>query len=275
MNPTVAGRVAIITGANSGIGFATAAGLARRGARVVMVCRDAGRGEAARVALEARVPGAAFDLVQADLASLSSVRALAAILQERYPAIHVLVNNAGVMLPQRAESADGYELQLAVNHLAPFLLTQLLEAPLAAGAPARVVNVSSMVHRFGRIHFDDPHFTRRYRMFPAYGQSKLALILFTFELAERWAGRGVTANALHPGVVNSNLGGTPAPFKRFMPGPEKGARTSIYLASHPAVEGVTGRYFSACKPARAARAAYDDVVRERLWALSAELTGIG
>lgn len=269
------GRVAVVTGANSGIGLETALGLAQRGARVVMVCRDPVRGEAARQALAARVPGAALDLVTGDLAALAGVRALAATLAERYPAIHVLVNNAGVMLERRAVSADGFELQLAVNHLAPFLLTQLLEAPLAAGAPARVVNVASMAHRLGRIHFEDLNFERRYRMFPAYAQSKLALIMATYTLARRWQGRGIAVNALHPGVINTNLGGTPAFFKRFMGSPAKGARTSLYVATDAALDGVTGQYFSACKPARSARASHDAATAARLWRLSAELTGLG
>lgn len=269
------GRVAVVTGANSGIGLETALGLAQRGARVVMVCRDPARGEAARQALAARVPGAALDLVTGDLAALAGVRALAATLAERYPAIHVLVNNAGVMLERREVSADGFELQLAVNHLAPFLLTQLLEGPLAAGAPARVVNVASMAHRLGRIHFEDLHFERRYRMFPAYAQSKLALIMATYTLARRWQRRGIAVNALHPGVINTNLGGTPAFFKRFMGSPAKGARTSLYVATDAALDGVTGQYFSACKPARSARASYDAATAARLWRLSAELTGLG
>lgn len=275
MNSTpLAGRVAAVTGANSGIGLETAFGLAQRGARVVMVCRDAMRGEAARAELAARVPGAALDLVTGDLAALAGVRALAATLAERYPAIHVLVNNAGVMLEQRAVSADGFELQLAVNHLAPLLLTQLLEGPLAAGAPARVVNVASMAHRLGRIHFEDLNFERRYRMFAAYAQSKLALIMATYTLAQRWQGRGITVNALHPGVINTNLGGTPAFFKRFMGSPAKGARTSLYVATDAALGGVTGQYFSAGRLARSSRLSRQAEPAQRLWQISQELIGL-
>ena len=200
------GRICVVTGASSGIGLATAEGLAREGRvrRLVLVCRDPGRGRAA--ADRVRRAGAAdVDLMQADLSSLRSVRRLATELGERYPRLDILIHNAGVITPDRRLTEDGLETQLAVNHLAPFLLTQLLRAPLAASGSARVVVVASQVERHGAIRFDDLQGEHGYDALEAYYQSKLANVLFTYALAERWAGGPIAINCLHPGVVRSNL----------------------------------------------------------------------
>ncbi len=268
------GRVCVVTGANSGIGKATAQGLAAAGATVLMVCRDRARGSAAQQEIVAATGNAAVELWQADLASLSDVRRLAAELLAAHPAIHVLVNNAGVMLETRQLSADGFELQFAVNHLAPFLLTRLLEPALAAGAPSRVVNVSSRVHTMGKINFDDLQSARKYRMFASYGQSKLACVMATFDLAERWQPLDITVNCLHPGVIDTNLGGMPGFVKKLLPKADKGARTSLHLAMAPELADVTGHYFSGCKEAKPSARANDRDVRHRLWAETERLTGL-
>jgi len=199
-------RVCLITGASAGIGLATAAGLARLGGRVVLVCRDAGRGATAvdRVR-RGGAPGANVDLLVADLSSQRSVRRLAGEICDRYPRLDAVIQNAGVVALQRRVTEDGIELQLAVNHLAPFLLTQLLRGPLAASGAGRVVIVASQVERHGTIRFDDLQGERHYDALEAYSQSKLANVLFTYALAERWAGTGITVNCLHPGIVRSQL----------------------------------------------------------------------
>lgn len=268
------GRVCVVTGANSGIGKATARGLAAAGARVLMVCRDGARGAAAREEIIAATGNHQVESWRADLASLAEVRRLADELLAAHPAIHVLVNNAGVMLEKRQQSADGFELQFAVNHLAAFLLTRLLEPALATGAPSRVVNVSSRVHSMGNIDFDDLQSTRKYRMFAAYGQSKLACVMASFDLAERWQPLGITVNCLHPGVIDTNLGGMPGFIKRLLPKADKGARTSLHLAMAPELADVTGHYFSGCKLAKAASKANDRAVRARLWNETERMTGL-
>lgn len=268
------GRVCVVTGANSGIGKATAQGLAAAGARVLMVCRDSARGTAAREEIIAATGNHQVELWLGDLASLTDVRRLAGDLLAVHPTINVLINNAGVMLEKRQQSADGFELQFAVNHLAPFLLTRLLEPALAAGAPSRVVNVSSRVHSMGNIDFDDLQSTRKYRMFAAYGQSKLACVMASFDLAERWQPLGITVNCLHPGVIDTNLGGMPGFIKRLLPKADKGARTSLHLAMAPELADVTGHYFSGCKLANASSKANDRAVRARLWDETERMTGL-
>jgi NAD(P)-dependent dehydrogenase (short-subunit alcohol dehydrogenase family) len=199
-------RVCLITGASAGIGLATAVGLARLGGRVVLVCRDAGRG--ATAVDRVRRGGASdanVDLLVADLSSQRSVRRLAGEICDRYPRLDAVIQNAGVVALQRRVTEDGIELQLAVNHLAPFLLTQLLRGPLAASGAGRVVIVASQVERHGTIRFDDLQGERHYDALEAYNQSKLGNVLFTYALAERWAGTGITVNCLHPGVVRSQL----------------------------------------------------------------------
>jgi NAD(P)-dependent dehydrogenase (short-subunit alcohol dehydrogenase family) len=271
----------VVTGATSGIGLATAVGLARAGRTVVLCGRNPTRLEAAVAKVQAE-SSAPHRTVVCDMASLADVRRAAAELAS-LERIDVLVNNAGVLKHERSVTVDGYEETFAVNHLAPFLLTTLLLDKLAASAPARVVNVSSVVHRGARIRWDELQSTRRYTGLRAYAQSKLANLLFTRELARRMEGRGVTANALHPGGVRTELPADEKGLFAFafrlagplLRSPERGARTSIWLATSPEVAGVTGRYFVDCKERRPGRAALDDEAARRLWAVSEELVAPG
>jgi len=267
------GRLCLVTGANSGIGLATATKLARMGAHVVMVCRNAARGEAARDQIRQLTGNHQVDLLQADLADLSQVRGVAADYQARYPRLDVLIHNAGLMKKRREVSADGHELQLAVHFLAPFLLTHALRDALEAAPAARVVSVASMLHRFGNLDFDDLHAARRYSMWRQYGASKLATIVFTYELARRLENTNITANCLHPGVIGSNIESNPRWLRPFLASPETGARTPVYLASSPEMEGVTGRYFIACSPRDSSPASRNPAVARQLWQVGEELTG--
>ncbi|HEX9034599.1 MAG TPA: SDR family oxidoreductase [Streptosporangiaceae bacterium] len=277
----LAGRVCVVTGASSGIGKATATALARLGATVVLVCRNRGRGESAVAEVGAVATGAPPSLELADLASLHEVRDLAARLA-RLPAIDVLVNNAGLVVANRSLTVDGLEHTLAVNHLAPFLLTNLLRPVLEASAPARVVTVASTVHRTARLDLTDLGLERRYRPMLAYSNSKLANILFTRELARRLAGTGVTANCLHPGTVATNFGQTGSRWLRLslvvgrhlLRAPESGAKTVVYLAASPDVATSTGGYYVGRSRRNPSRAANDDELAARLWDLSATLTGL-
>src|SRR5438132_4847094 len=240
-------RVFVVTGANSGIGKATALGLARPGGTVVMACRNADPSEAARQDIVRQSGNAHVAVMIVDLASEASTRAFAKEFQRRYPRLDALVNNAGVYMSRREVTADGLERTFEVNYLSGFLLTQLLLELLKKSAPSRVVNVSSSAHRGGRIRFDDLQGEGRYGGFRAYGQSKLAQVLFTQELARRLEGTGVTVNACHPGVLRTNLamGGSSVVVRfvrMFFKGPERGAETPIYLAISPDVDGVTGKY---------------------------------
>lgn len=279
---TVRDKVCIVTGGNSGIGLSTAIGLARQGAKTVIVSRSLERGQAAVESVRAAT-GVSVDLVQGDLGSLATTRALAEELLERYPEIHVLVNNAGLWLAERTLTPDGLETTFAVNHLGPFLLTNLLLERLIASGPARIVNVSSAGHRQGKLKFDDLQAERGYGKVQAYCDSKLCNVLFTRELARRLEGTQVTANSLHPGVVNTNLGNkAPAPIKWFMKrfgsyvlsSPEKGARTSLHVATAPELAGVSGRYFKSSREVTPSRAARNDEDARRLWAVSEELAGL-
>ncbi len=277
------GRTVVVTGASSGIGKATAAALAGAGAHTVITARDRGRGQQAADDIRRASGSDAVELVLFDLGDLASVRSGAAELLERCPQINVLVNNAGLVLSDRRETSDGYEATFAINHLGPFLLTQLLTDRLVSSAPARIVNVTSDAHKSARggLDFDDLQSTRGYKGMKAYGRSKLANILFTTELARRLAGTGVTANCCHPGVVATGFardGDTSGVLafgikliKPFVLTPEKGARTSVYLASSPEVADVSGRYFVKCKEADPTAAAGDPEAAARLWAASEEL----
>lgn len=267
-----------MTGANRGIGRATALGLARMGARVVMLARDAERGTRAREEVWRESGSAEVSLVVCDLASLASVRRAAAEIAARHAALHVLVNNAGVNLARRAVSADGYEMTFAVNHLGPFLLTSLLLPLLRAGAPSRIVNVTSSFERWGRIRWDDLQSSRRYFGIRAYTQSKLATVMFTYELAERLTGTGVTANCVHPGLVATDLmrdlpRWMRAVYEPFLKSPEVGARGVVWLAAAPEVAGVTGRYFAGGRERPSSRRSYDVEEQRRLWRASEEMTG--
>jgi retinol dehydrogenase-12 len=276
----MSGEVCVVTGATSGIGRATAAALAARGAQVVLVGRDRSRAEAA-VAEVAAAGGPAPRLEIADLASMGQVRALADRLGalER---IDVLVNNAGLMAGQRRVTPDGYDEVLAVNHLAPFLLTNLLLGQLTAAGPARVITVTSDAHASARLDLDDLQLERGWAGWRAYAGSKLANILFTRELARRLAASAVTANCAHPGLVRTRFGREVrgpmrvgvALARPFMLSPQRGAATIVYLATSPEVAGATGGYYVKSRPREPSPAARDDAAARRLWQLSEELTGL-
>jgi retinol dehydrogenase 14 len=280
--PSLHGKTVLVTGATSGIGKATARALARMGARVLIVGRDPAKCAAVQDELKADT-GGTVERLAADLSSQASIRQLAEEVRSRTGGLHVLVNNAGGYFGSRRLTVDGLEYTFALNHLAYFLLTNLLLDMLVKSAPARVVSVSSGAQAMGRIDFNDLQGEKRYGPQRAYSQSKLANVLFTYELARRLAGTGVTANCLHPGVVRTGFGkADPSPFmrfmidtaSRFMLSPEDGAATSVHLASSPEVEGVSGTYFAKSKPVRSSRISYDAGTAERLWAISAELTGL-
>jgi NAD(P)-dependent dehydrogenase (short-subunit alcohol dehydrogenase family) len=275
----MAGKVCLITGATSGIGQATARALAERGATVVVLSRNPERCEASARAIREQTGNPAVVPLAADLSVQAEVRRAAREFLERFPRLDVLVNNAGAAYVKRRESADGIEMTWALNHLGYFLLTNLLLDTLTRSAPARVVSVSSDAHRSGRIDFDDLQALKRYRPFGAYANSKLANVLFTRELARRLEGTGVTANAMHPGIVATNIdAGMPLwvrlIFRVFGIPPERGAATAVYLATAPEVEGVSGRYFVKEKEVRPAPSALDDATARRLWDVSEAMTGL-
>jgi len=281
--PSLDGKTMIVTGGNSGIGKAAAVALARAGARVVITARSEQRGAAAVADISAASGSSTVELSVFDLGDLSSVRSGAADLLERCPRIDVLLNNAGLILTERTLSADGYEATFAINHLGPFLLTDLLRPRLVESAPARIVNVASTAHNFARrgMVFDDLMAERSYKQMEVYGRSKLANILFTTELADRLAGTGVTVNCLHPGSVATGYArdGDATGFlawgvKVIAPlslTPEQGARTSVYLCSSPDVDGVTGRYFAKCKEKTPSANARDRAAAAQLWEVSERL----
>jgi len=278
----MAGKTVLVTGGTGGIGKATAAGVARLGARVGIVGRDKRRAEAAAVDIRRESDASVVDLFVAELSSQAEVRRLAVEVLDRYLRLDVLVNNVGGFWATRHTTADGLEHTFAVNHLAPFLLTNMLLDRLKASAPARVVTVSSGAQSMGRIDFEDLQGERRYSGQRAYNQSKLANVMFTYELARRLEGTGVTATVVHPGVVRTRFG-TEDPRRSdkllrsiaqlFMKTPEQGA-TSVYVASSPEVEGVTGMYFANSKPKRSTARSYDTDAAARPWTVSARLVGL-
>src|SRR6266849_6672341 len=283
VNTSMQGKACMVTGANSGIGKATALGLAQMGANVVMVARDRARGEVAQNEGKAKSGNNSVDLLVADLSSQQSIRQLVENFKQHYEQLHVLINNAGVFMLTRRETVDGLEITFAVNYLAPFLLTNLLLDVLKASAPARIVNVSSEAHENGYIKMDDLQAKKNYRPFRAYGQSKLALVMFTYELARRLQGTGVTANCLHPGFVATNIGQSGMGLASrivtrlifaFGISPQEGAKTSIYLASSPEVEGVTGKYFVKSIPKRSAPISYGESLQRQLWEESVKLVNL-
>ncbi|HSE04819.1 MAG TPA: SDR family oxidoreductase [Methylomirabilota bacterium] len=273
-------KTCIVTGASSGIGKETAVALAQAGAHVAVVCRTREKGERTVAEIKRRGPSSAVSLFVADLASLRAVRTLAAQIDDALPRVDVLVNNAGLTLRERVVTEEGLETTFVVNHLAHFLLTRLLEPKLVASAPSRVVNVASDAHRWGRLRFDDLMGTRAYDGWTAYAQSKLANIVFTYELARRLAGTGVTANCLHPGLVATGFANAGPTMIRilsrvarpFLRSAGKGAVTSIHLASAPELTGVSGRYFAGRRERRSSKASYDEATAARLWRVSEELT---
>ncbi|HEX3669038.1 MAG TPA: SDR family oxidoreductase [Acidimicrobiia bacterium] len=280
----MAGKVVVITGGNTGIGKEAAVGLAGLGARVVITSRNEERGRSAQKEIAERSGNDSVEVMSLDLASFTSIRSFAADVLDRFDHVDVLVNNAGLILRRRGETQDGFEETFGVNHLGHFLLTDLLLERLSAGAPARVVVVSSDAHKGARqgLHFDDLQAEHKYRWAKAYSKSKLANIYFARELSRRLDGTGVTVNALHPGFVRSEFGrggdlggiygwGIKYLASPFAISPEKGARTSIYLASSPDVEGVSGGYFYKCKPSTPSAVAQDDDAASRLWDTSEKL----
>jgi NAD(P)-dependent dehydrogenase (short-subunit alcohol dehydrogenase family) len=260
------------------MGKVVATELARRGATVILVARDRGRGEAARAEIAAATGNPSIDLRLADLSALAEVRRLAQEVAAGYPQLHILVNNAGAILRRRQETADGLEMNMAINHLSSFLLTNLLLDTLRA----RVVNVASNAMSRA-MNLDDLQSARKYASLAAYGQSKLAMVLCTYALARRLDGAGVTVNALHPGITGTQIIDAMAPpaaaplarlAKRFLQTPEQGAQTALYLATAPAVAGVSGKYFIRSKEGRSVPNSYDTALQERVWRLSADLVGL-
>ncbi len=274
------GKTCVITGANSGIGRASAEQLAGMGARVVMVCRSRKKGERAKAEVEKKSGSSSVELMVADLASLDSVSKFAHEYQESHDSLYVLLNNAGVARIRRSLTVDGFETTFQVNYLSHFLLTNLLLPLLKRSAPSRIVNVSSVAHYGGHINFEDLQLERGYGVMRAYSQSKLAQVLFTRELARRLQGTGVTANCLHPGAVATNIWGNPlgpASFlgkvtRLFMLSPEKGAETQVFLASSLDVGGASGEYFERKREKRSSAESYDATLAGRLWTASAAMT---
>ena len=273
----------MVTGATSGIGAVTARALTQKGARVIVVARNVNRCENTVDEIIQTTGNHAVEYMLADLSSQNEIHDLAEAYQNKYDHLDVLVNNAGGFFMSRQESADGIEMTFALNHLNYFLLTNLLLDTIKASAPARIVNVSSAAHQNASINFDDLQGKKKYSGWQAYGQSKLANILFTHELARRLEGTGVTVNALHPGMVATNFGANNGGVlgnlvRQFMNlfsiSVEEGAQTSIYLASSPEVEDVTGKYFVKKKAVSSSSASYDESAAKRLWEISEEMTGI-
>ena len=272
------GKICIITGANSGIGKATAIGLAEMNASVVILCRSNERGGAAQKEIKELTGNNNVDLFLCDLSSQKEIRDFVSEFTSRYQKLHILINNAGVMLSKKIKSVDGFEMNFAVNHLAPFLLTNLLLDTLKKSAPSRIINVGSAAHRMGKINFEDLQSeNKKGRLMGLYGNSKLAMTLVSYELSRKLEGSNVTVNVLHPGLINTNLGrdrsSTSKGFAgKFFKSPEIGAETSIYLASSPEVEGITGKYFAKKMEKGSSKKSYNEEHAKRLWKISLEMT---
>ena len=276
------GKICLITGATNGIGKETARGIAEKGATVVIVGRDAGRCETTVTDVRATTGNDNVHSMLCDLSSQADIRRFAVAFLAKYERLDVLINNAGAINSERKLTVDGLELTFAVNHLGYLLLTHLLLDLLQKSTPARIVNVASNAHRRGKLDFEDLQNERRYSGADVYSQSKLANLLFTFELSRRLEGTGVTVNALHPGVIATEFGrNTTGPLRYlialarpFMRGPVKGAKTSIYLAHSPEVAGTSGRYFAESKEVKPSSAARDHTAQRRLWQASMELLSL-
>ncbi len=282
-NQIMQGKSVLVTGATDGIGKITARELAKMGAAVTIVSRNPEK--TARTVIEIREASGNpnVDMLVADLSSQADIRRAAAEFNARHDHLNVLVNNAGAYFMKRTESVDGIEMTFALNHLGYFLLTHLLLDALKAGSPARIVNVSSAAHVGGRLNLDDLQMKKRFSGWAAYSQSKLANLYFTYELSRQLEGQGVTVNALHPGFVDTNFGVSNGGLGGWMMNlfqkigaisPEEGAKTSIYLASSPEVEGITGKYFADKKPVNSSRISYAPDLARALWERSLELTGL-
>ena len=276
------GKTCLITGATSGIGKATALSLAQQGASTLLVSRNKEKGETVRNEFIGKTGNANIQLYIADLSSQKEIQNLALKIKKDHSRIDVLINNAGGIFNTRTTTADGIELTFALNHLAYFLLTNLLLDLLRAAPAARIVSVSSQAHQFGTMDFGDLGYEKGYNPMRSYARSKLANILFTYELAKRMQGSSVVANTLHPGAVRSNFGKELSGiagfvfkhFDIFMRSPEKGAETVIWLASAAEAEGISGKYFLDKKEIRSSKISYDETIATRLWEVSAEMTGI-
>lgn len=278
---SVSDKVCLITGATSGLGKETALALAKMGATVVIVGRNQTKTQACAEQIKRDSCNNAVDFLIADLASQKSIRQLAHTFLTKYDQLHVLVNDAGVVMQYPQLTSEGIETTFAVNHLAPFLLTNLLLELLKASAPSRIITVSSNSQAVGKINFEDLNLTKDFNALRAYFQSKLANVLFTYELAERLKDTSVTANCVHPGIINSNLGhnNDTTLFKVLIMlsrplgiTPEEAARATTYLAASPQVEGINGKYFSHRKAIPSSKASYDKSLQKRLWEVSEELT---
>ena len=280
VNVDMTGKVCLITGGNSGIGKATALALARLDATVVIVSRDKDKGEATLLEIRTRSGNKDVDSMVADLSSQDSVRELAHDFRGRYKRLDVLVNNAGIFLPKRVQTVDGLEATFATNHLGHFLLTNLLLDLLKKSAPSRIINLTSSAHRGTEMNFEDLQGEKKYSGYHAYSQSKLANVLYTYQLAKMLNGTGVTVNCLHPGVVRTGFGkdqgglmsilvriGSP-----FMMSPERSAKAAVYLATSPKLEGVSGKHFSKGREEKSSNESYDTSSAEKLWNVSARLT---
>jgi NAD(P)-dependent dehydrogenase (short-subunit alcohol dehydrogenase family) len=281
MENSMQGKIILVTGATNGIGLVTARELARLGGEVTLVGRNAARCSGAAELIRLQT-GVVVGTIVADLSTLAGIRQTAADFLKTHQNLHVLVNNAGGMFARRRLTPDGFETTFALNHLSYFLLTNLLLELLKSSAPARIVNVSSRSHERAKLDFDNLQGEKRYAGMRAYGQSKLANLLFTYELARRIAGTSVTVNALHPGFVATGFARNNGPFynvgtwvagRLFGRTPEQGARTSLYLASSPEVEGVTGKYFVDCSPVESRPQSYDLAAAAKLWQVSEALVG--
>lgn len=277
------GKIALVTGANSGMGLATTVELARKGAKVIMVCRNRQRGEEALAAAKQKSHSEDIELMLCDLASLESIRSFAEEFTRKYPILDILINNAGVVTIKRQLTKDCFEMDLGVNHLGHFLLTNLLLEPLKAAEQGRIVVVASGAYKIGALHYEDPTLARRFNPAKAYARSKLANILFTKELAARLQGTRVTVNCVHPGAVGTNIGvNRETGFGKsilkllsyFFLTPEQGADTAIYLATEPDLQEVTGQYYYRRKNQELTPRAQNKQEAQRLWQWSQEQVGL-
>jgi len=278
-------KVCLVTGANSGIGKITALELAKMGSKIILICRNKSKGLATQAEIKKMSNNPHIDILVADLSSQNSIRKLFEDFKSNYNELHILINNAGIMKPKLTLSVDGIEMTLAVNHLAPFLLSNLLLETLIANSPSRIINVNSGAHHRSGINLDDLNVEKRkYKALDRYGETKVANLMFTYALARRLKSEGyttVTANALHPGFVRTNMikntygriiGTLFSPISRIISlPPEKGAESSVYLASSPEIEGVSGKYFVKKKESLSSKITYDTNLQEELWDLSKKM----
>src|SRR5712664_2652407 len=279
LNIDMTGKTCLITGGNSGIGKATALGLARMGANIVIVSRSKEKGEAALAEIVAKSGNRNVELMLADMSSQDSIRKFAGDFKAGHEKLHLLVNNAGVYLTRRTTTVEGLESTFAINHLGPFLLTNLLLDLLKASAPSRIVNVTSDAHNGAKVNFEDLQGEKKFSGWKAYGQSKLAMILFTHELAKRIDGTGVTVNSAHPGVVRTNFANNNGLvtfgfrlMRPFIISPATAAKRILYVATSPDLDGVNGKYFTKMHEVKSSQESYEDDSAKRLWQISEQLT---